>query len=53
MSGVKHKIAHRRPHWRAWSDARSSERIAEILEGALRDARGAAAGFAGPLLVDV
>lgn len=45
MSGVKHKVAHRRPHWNRWSseypDRPSDEdRIREILEVALAALRG-------------
>ncbi len=37
MSGVKHKLAHKRPHWRQWSDAypgnaSSRQDVLEILE---------------------
>ncbi len=37
MSGVKYKLAHKRPHWREWSDAypghpSSQEAVIEILE---------------------
>ncbi len=40
MSGVKYKLAHRRPHWRAWSDAypgnaTSREAVIDILERTL------------------
>ena len=40
MSGMKYKVAHKRPHWRAWSSeypGNESEdiRISEILEAAL------------------
>lgn len=45
MSGVKHKIAHKRPHWRKWSSqypdqASERERVATILEAALGQLRG-------------
>lgn len=44
MSGVKYKLAHRRPHWRAWSDeypgnATSREEVVEILERTARRLR--------------
>lgn len=37
MSGVKYKLAHKRPHWRQWSDeypgnASSRDQVLEILE---------------------
>lgn len=40
MSGVKHKIAHRRPHWRQWSSEypgndSDAERVIAILEATL------------------
>ncbi len=39
MSGLKYKVAHKRPHWRAWSDEypgnpSSRDQVLEILEGA-------------------
>ncbi len=39
MSGLKYKVAHKRPHWRAWSDeypgnASSRDQVLEILEDA-------------------
>ena len=39
MSGLKYKVAHKRPHWRAWSDeypgnASSRDQVLEILEEA-------------------
>jgi hypothetical protein len=45
MSGVKYKLAHKRPHWRAWSDAyagnpSAQEGVIRILEdtlGRIRD----------------
>lgn len=44
MEGVKHKIAHRRPHWRRWSseypDQRPErDRLVDILEAALTELR--------------
>jgi hypothetical protein len=44
MSGVKHKVAHRRPGWRKWSSGypdqpSEQKRITEILEEALREVR--------------
>lgn len=47
MSGVKHKVAHKRPHWRTWSNAHPGqdsdrENVIAILDSALaalRDAR--------------
>ena len=44
MSGLKYKVAHKRPHWRAWSSAypgNASEeaRVTSILEGALERVR--------------
>lgn len=40
MTGVKHKVAHRRPHWRTWSTGypdqpSEREKILAILEAAL------------------
>jgi len=40
MSGVKYKIAHKRPHWRKWSSeypeqASETEKLIDILEGTL------------------
>lgn len=40
MSGMKYKVAHKRPHWRAWSSdypgqATETERVAGILEATL------------------
>lgn len=40
MSGVKYKLAHKRPHWRAWSDAypghaTSRDAVIDILERTL------------------
>ena len=45
MSGMKYKVAHKRPHWRAWSSTypgRDAERdrIVGILEAALARLRG-------------
>ncbi len=39
MSGLKYKVAHKRPHWRVWSDeypgnASSRDHVLEILEEA-------------------
>ncbi len=56
MSGLKHKIAHKRPDWRAWSsgyDAEESERnrIRAILEGAVDRLRQRSAPHAPEFLV--
>ena len=45
MSGVKHKVAHKRPAWRKWScdypdQPSESDRIASILHEALDEVRG-------------
>lgn len=44
MSGLKYKIAHKRPHWRRWSceypgQAPERERVMEILEESLAQIR--------------
>lgn len=44
MSGVKHKVAHKRPHWRKWSSEypdqpSESERVVRILEETLAGLR--------------
>ncbi|MGQ0796980.1 MAG: hypothetical protein ACT4OI_03830 [Methanobacteriota archaeon] len=57
MSGVKHKVAHRRPAWRTWSSGRlgrpsESETLARILTSAL-DAVRTKDGGAESLVVDV
>ncbi len=44
MSGVKYKLAHKRPHWRQWSDeypgrASSRDAVIEILETTLERLR--------------
>jgi hypothetical protein len=44
MSGMKYKLAHRRPHWRAWSseyagNETADARVVEILESALESVR--------------
>ncbi len=44
MSGLKYKVAHKRPHWRAWSseypgNASEDARLATILESALERVR--------------
>ena len=44
MSGMKYKLAHKRPHWRAWSSEyagreTAAARVADILEAALGRAR--------------
>ena len=44
MSGMKYKLAHKRPHWRAWSSEYAGRetadaRVADILEAALGRAR--------------
>lgn len=48
MSGVKYKLAHKRPHWRDWSDAypgnpSSQARVVRILEETLTRMRDAEA----------
>ncbi len=45
MSGVKHKVAHKRPHWRKWSSQypdqpSERERVIAILEAALAQLQG-------------
>lgn len=44
MSGMKYRVAHKRPHWRAWSSAypgaeAERDRIIDILEAALARVR--------------
>lgn len=56
MSGLKYKIAHKRPAWRTWSsglDAEDSERdrVLAILEGAVDRLRGRTARHPSELLV--
>ncbi|MGQ9582154.1 MAG: hypothetical protein ACUVV6_01395 [Thermoplasmatota archaeon] len=51
MEGVKHKLAHKRPHWRGWSTdypGRPSERqmLMAILERALYELKGEGRGTA-------
>jgi len=58
MSGVKHKLAHKRPSWRKWSSEypdqpSDRERLARILEGALARLREKDLGGEGSLLVHV
>ena len=55
MTGVKHKVAHRRPGWRKWSSQypdqpSEHEKITEILEEALADIRG---GLSGEKVADI
>lgn len=41
MSGVKYKLAHKRPHWRQWSDAYAgNETSREAVMGILEDTLG-------------
>jgi hypothetical protein len=56
MSGLKYKIAHKRPSWRTWSngyDAEGSERdrVVAILAGAVERLRQRPASHASELLV--
>ncbi len=53
MSGVKYKLAHKRPHWRKWSSeypeqTAETEKLINILEGTLARLREPVSGaFAG------
>lgn len=54
LEGVKWKIAHRRPHWRAWSSEYPEQPSArrktiEVLEAALTELRAEEAARAAPL----
>ena len=49
MSGVKYKLAHKRPHWRKWSSeypeqTSETEKLIDILEGTLARLRESASG---------
>lgn len=44
MSGMKYKVSHKRPHWRAWSSdypghPTADERVAEVLQATLARVR--------------
>jgi len=50
MSGVKYKLAHKRPHWRKWSSeypeqTSETEKLIDILEGTLARFREPASGL--------
>ncbi len=52
MSGVKYKLAHKRPHWRQWSDAYpGNETSREAVMGILEDALGRLRSEAEPRTV--
>src|SRR5437870_3362674 len=59
MSGVKYKIAHKRPHWRKWSseypgEASETERLIDILEGTLaglRESTSSSSASVGKMLI--
>ena len=59
MSGVKYKIAHKRPHWRKWSSeysgqASETERLIDILEGTLaglRESTSSSSASVGKMLI--
>src|SRR3989454_1377666 len=59
MSGVKYKIAHKRPHWRKWSSEypeqpSETEKVIDILEGTLaglRESTSSSSASVGKMLI--